>query len=85
MTTYYGQLAAQRLGAARRFPSRACAADARTAAAFDGTSGARGAPARPDRPARRARPFLVRLVDHAKTPADHRLIADLAAEQGRND
>jgi len=33
----------------------------------------------------RARAFLLRLVDLAKTPTDHRLAAELAASLGRDD
>ena len=87
MTTYYGQLAAQRLGTgeALRFPSLP-QPSAEHNAAFDASELVHvvrqlGQIDQLDR----ARPFLVRLVDHAETPADHRLIADLAAEQGRND
>ncbi len=87
MTTYYGQLAAQRLGAGEALPFPSLPQPTpEQAAAFDGNELVRvvrqlGQIDQLDR----ARPFLVRLVDHAKTPADHRLIADLAAEQGRND
>lgn len=87
MTTYYGQLAAQRLGTgeALRFPTLPQPTAEQTAA-FDQHELVRvvrllGQIDQLDR----ARPFLVRLVDHAKAPADFRLIADLAAEQGRND
>ena len=87
MTTYYGQLAAQRLGngEAQRFPTLP-QPTAEQIAAFDRDELVRvvrmlGQVDQLDR----ARPFVVRLVDHAKTPGDHRLIADLAAEQGRND
>lgn len=87
MTTYYGQLAAQRLGTgeAARFPTLP-QPTADQIAAFDANELVRvvralGQIDQLDR----AKPFLVRLVDHAKTPAEHRLIADLAADQGRND
>jgi soluble lytic murein transglycosylase len=86
-TTYYGQLAAQRLGTgeALRFPTLPQPTAEQTAQ-FDENELVRvvrllGQIDQLDR----ARAFVVRLVDHAKTPADHRLIADLAAEQGRND
>lgn len=87
MTTYYGQLAAQRLGTGEstRFPTLPQPTPDQTAA-FDRNELVRavrllGQVDELDR----AKPFLVRLVDHAKTPAEHRLIADLAADEGRND
>jgi soluble lytic murein transglycosylase len=87
MTTYYGQLAAQRLGTgeALRFPTLPQPTPEQTAA-FNADELVHvvrqlGQVDQLDR----AKPFFVRLVDHAEAPADHRLIADLAAEQGRND
>jgi soluble lytic murein transglycosylase len=87
MTTYYGQLAAQRLGTgeAARFPTLPQPSEEQIAA-FDTDELVHvirllGQVDQLDR----AKAFVVRLVDHAKTPADHRLIADLAADQGRND
>lgn len=87
MTTYYGQLAAQRLGTgeALRFPTLPQPTQEQTAA-FNANELVRvvrqlGQIDQLDR----AKPFIVRLVDHAQNPGDHRLIADLAAEQARND
>lgn len=87
MTTFYGQLAAQRLGTgeALRFPTLPQPTGDEIAV-FNKAELVRvvrllGQVDELDR----AKPFLVRLVDHAKTPAEHRMIADLAAEQGRND
>jgi soluble lytic murein transglycosylase len=86
-TTYYGQLAAQRSG--QRGPLQFATVPAPTAqqaAAF-----AKGELARIVQQlheidqADRAKAFLLRLVDLATTPAEHRLTAELAASLGRND
>jgi soluble lytic murein transglycosylase len=86
MTTYYGQLAAHRLGtgSALRFPP--LPQPSRTELATFGRSelvrvvrilGEIGEPAR-------ARPFLWRLADQAAKPTEQRMIADLAAELGKD-
>ena len=86
-TTYYGQLAAQRSG--HRGPLQFAAVPAPTgqqAAEF-----AKGELARVVQQLHeidqddRAKSFLLRLVDLAKTPTEHRLTAELAASLGRND
>jgi len=86
MTTYYGQLAAHRLGtdAALRFPpmpqtTKAAAAEFNKRELVRGGPAARrGRPGRPD-----ARPFLSRLVEQATSPTEIRLTADLANELGK--
>jgi soluble lytic murein transglycosylase len=86
MTTYYGQLAAHRLGTedALRFPPLPQPSRAESAA-FGRTELAKVVRildeiGEPDR----ARPFLWRLVDQATKPTEQRMIADLAAELGKD-
>ena len=86
-TTYYGQLAVQRSG--HRGPLTFAAVTAPTAQDHDGFANRElvrvvqrlGEIDQMDR----ARPFLLRLVELAKTPSEHRMIADLAHTLGRDD
>jgi soluble lytic murein transglycosylase len=85
MTTYYGQLAAHRLGtdAALRFPPMPQASKAETAE-FNRRELVRVVRLLDEADqANRARPFLSRLVEQAASPAEYRLIADLANELGK--
>jgi soluble lytic murein transglycosylase len=85
MTTYYGQLAAHRLGtdAALRFPPMPQASKA-DAAEFNRRELVRVVRLLDEiDQANRARPFLSRLVEQATSPTEFRLIADLANELGR--
>ncbi|HZF37122.1 MAG TPA: lytic transglycosylase domain-containing protein [Candidatus Angelobacter sp.] len=86
-TTYYGQLAAQRSG--QRGPLQFAAVPEPTgqqAAAFAKLELVQVVQAlREIDQADRARAFLLRLVDLAKTPTEHRLTAELAASLGRDD
>ena len=86
-TTYYGQLAAQRSG--QRGPLQFAAVPAPTAqqaAEFAKRELARVVQQLHEiDQADRAKSFLLRLVDLANTPTEHRLTAELAASLGRND
>jgi soluble lytic murein transglycosylase len=86
-TTYYGQLAAQRSG--HRGPLQFAEVPAPTgqqAAEFAKRELARVVQQLHEiDKADRAKAFLLRLVDIAKTPTEHRLTAELAASLGRND
>jgi soluble lytic murein transglycosylase len=86
MTTYYGQLAAHRLGtdSALRFPPLPQPSKAEMAA-FGRVEMVRvvrilDEVGEPDR----ARPFLWRMVEQAGKPTEQRMIADLAAELGKD-
>lgn len=86
-TTYYGQLAAQRSG--HRGPLQFAAVPeptAQQAAEFRKRELVQVVHQLYEiDQADRAKPFLLRLVDLAKTPTEHRLTAELAASLGRND
>jgi soluble lytic murein transglycosylase len=85
MTTYYGQLAAHRLGsdAALHFPPMPQTTKA-DAAEFNKRELVRVVRLLDEvDQAGRARPFLSRLFEQAKTPTEIRLIADLANELGK--
>ncbi len=86
-TTYYGQLAAQRSG--QRGPLQFVAVPEPTgqqAAVFAKRELVQVAQQLHEiDQADRAKAFLLRLVDLAKTPTEHRLTAELAASLGRDD
>ena len=86
-TTYYGQLAAQRSGL--RGPLQFATVPEPTgpqAAEFGKRELARIVQQLSEiDQADRAKAFLLKLVDLAKTPTEHRLTAELAASLGRND
>jgi soluble lytic murein transglycosylase len=87
-TTYYGQLANGRLtGDARQSWPAAIVPTAEDRRAFERSEAVRAARIlietreKPER----ARPFLVRLANVARTPAQHALVSEFAHQLGRND
>ncbi len=87
-TTYYGQLANGRLaGNARQAWPAPIVPTAEERRAFEQTEAVRAARIlietreKPER----ARPFLVRLANVARTPAQHALVSEFAHQLGRND
>ncbi len=87
-TTYYGQLANGRLaGAARQSWPAAIVPTAEDRRAFERSEAVQAARIlietreKPER----ARPFLVRLANVARTPAQHALVSEFAHQLGRND
>jgi soluble lytic murein transglycosylase len=81
---YYGQLAAEELGEARRPLPDPAPAPAEQRAAFDRLELVRVARMLIEADAtKQLTPFLVRLGEQAKTPAEVGLVAELAASSGR--
>lgn len=81
-TVFYGQLARVRIADVEPLADPAVSVeDAKTFAADELVHAARLAARSPDRTL--MRPFLLRLVALAKTPAEHRLITALALHEGR--
>ncbi|MBI1244193.1 MAG: transglycosylase SLT domain-containing protein [Alphaproteobacteria bacterium] len=87
-TTYYGQLANARLSGDARQPwPSPIVPTAEERRAFDRSEPVRAARVlvetreKPER----ARPFLVRLANVARTPAQHALVSEFAHQLGRND
>jgi soluble lytic murein transglycosylase len=86
-TTYYGQLAAQRAGynGPLHFPAVPAPSKQQQAALLKRELAQVVQQLHEIDEADRARTFLLRLVDLADSPAEHRLVADFAGSLGRND
>lgn len=86
-TTYYGQLAAQRAGhqGPLALPTMPAATKQQRADYFEDELAQVVLQLHEIEQTDRARTFLLRLVELAESPTEHRLAADLAAALGRND